>query len=82
MLSTRCRDCHVVLWSLIPRLSSVPRPPMRRADGNAFGGFRLGPAAQGPTARKYERVRTIVIGNRDLDVEGCGVDALPHGRYM
>ena len=57
---------------------------MRRADGNAFGGFRLDPAAQGPTARKYERARTIVIDQRELDLdgEGCSADALPHGRCL
>lgn len=69
--------------ALSRRSGPVPRPPVGGANGDAFGGFRLGPAVRRSVARKYQRVRTLAVdhGKLDLDVERRGADALPHAGF-
>jgi hypothetical protein len=53
---------------------------MRGTYGDRLAGLRLQPALQRPTARKYERVRTLAVdhGKLDFGVEGRGMNGQPH----
>jgi hypothetical protein len=58
----------------------VPMPPVRRAHIQPFPGFRIHPAASDASARKDQRMRTILVDDGEFKIafERRARDGLPH----
>jgi hypothetical protein len=61
-------------------LGRLPLPPVSRLYVNPSLGFHIDPTAKNAAAWKHQRIRTLVVEDRQLNitVKGCAADILPH----